>query len=456
MSRGDSSPPRDKPLTSPISQQLAGLLGADAVLPTDSYSIDDVVPPAVVQPRDRKGVAQVMRWASQTGAKVSPYGGGILAGLGNLPDRIDVVLDLSRLNRVTDYQPADLTATVEAGIALEDMRRELAHGEKLAPLEAPFPGRATIGGILATNCSGPLRFAYGLPRDWLIGVTVVGAGGQETKSGGRVVKNVTGYDLNKLYTGSLGTLGVILEASFKLTPRAEARAGLAASFPTLKEALSAGRSLVSQVFVPQGVQVVNRASAERLNLDLPSGADGLILALAEGRPRATARRVEESASVLSDAGAANIDRLQEPDTVSLAQRVTDLGWDEQTRPFLGLKIDLPPSVLDQFLDALQPVAGTGVIADVGFGTVQIFHWVNPFAQGGQEIDGAVAEIARVRALARSLGGTVVVEHCAKPVKAAIDVWEGCAGESELQIMRRIKEKFDPAGLLNPGRFIGRI
>ena len=397
-----------------------------------------------------------MRWASRTGARVSPYGGGVQTGLGNLPDRIDVVLDLSRLNRVTDYQPADLTATVEAGIPLEDMRRELAHGEKLAPLEAPFPGRATIGGILATNCSGPLRFAYGLPRDWLIGVTVVGADGQETKSGGRVVKNVTGYDLNKLYTGSLGTLGVIVEASFKLTPRAEARAGLAASFPTLKDALAAGRSLVSQVFVPQGVQVANRAAAERLHLDVPSGADGLILAFAEGRPRATARRVEESAKMLSDSGAVSIDRLAEPDTATLAQRLADLGWEAATRPILGLKIDLPPSVLGQFLDALQPAAGTGIIFDAGFGTVHVFHWTNPFAHGGQEIDGTVAEITRVRALARSLGGTVIVEHASPPVKAAIDVWEGCAGEMELQIMRRIKEKFDPAGILNPGRFIGRI
>ena len=111
-----------------------------------------------------------------------------------------------------------LTVTVEAGMTLDALHAELAQGRKYLPLEAPHPARATIGGTLSTNCTGPRRFAYGLPRDWLIGIAVVSPGGGESKAGGRVVKNVTGYDLNKLYTGSLGTLGVIVEASFKLTP----------------------------------------------------------------------------------------------------------------------------------------------------------------------------------------------------------------------------------------------
>ena len=137
-----------------------------------------------------------------------PFGGGVLP-----PDWATcrrgwtLSLDLSLLNRVVDYQPADLTVSAEAGITLESLRGELAQGEKYVPLEAPLPHRATVGGILATGYSGPMRYSYGLPRDWIIGINVVGTDGVETKAGGRVVKNVTGYDLNKLYTGFSGYPG---------------------------------------------------------------------------------------------------------------------------------------------------------------------------------------------------------------------------------------------------------
>ena len=129
-----------------------------------------------------------------------------------------IVLDISRVNRVIDYQPGDMTATVEAGITVDALQRELAVAGQFVPLESPLCGRATVGGTLATALSGPMAHAYGPPRDWLIGIGVVGADGVATKAGGRVVKNVTGYDLNRLYTGSLGTLGVIVEASFKVSP----------------------------------------------------------------------------------------------------------------------------------------------------------------------------------------------------------------------------------------------
>ena len=457
------SPSRDEHLNPPLSQQLAEFLGTEAVLPTDGYSVGGVGAEAVVRPASRQQVGQVLEWANRNRLSVVPWGGGVLSGLGNVSSRVDLVMDLSRLNRVVDYQPADLTATVEAGITLEEMRRQLAQGQKLVPLEAPFPRRATVGGILATNFSGPMRYTYGLPRDWLIGVTVAGATGEETRSGGKVVKNVTGYDLNKLYTGSLGSLGLFVEATFKLTPMAEAGAGLVASFPTLDGAIAAGRSLVSQVYAPQGLQVVNGTAAGKLGLELPSSCDGAALAFMEGRPRATARRTEESARLLSGAesgaesgaGAASAERLDEASSASLAQRLTELGWDEGSKPVLGLRIDLPPSRINLLMESLSPSPAVGIIADVGFGTVQVFHWQRTPAS---EADAAnlLSHIANVRAAAQRLGGTVVVEHCSPAVKEAIDVWEGCCGDSELEIMRRIKAKFDPQGILNPGRFIGRI
>lgn len=449
-------------MAAPVQQELTALLGSDAVLAADAaggaadlagYAVDGVRPLAVARPADRAGVAAVLRWAAMNGVAVLPRGGGVHCGLGNPPNQAGVALDLSRLNRVLDYQPADLTATVEGGITLGGMQRELAGGGKFVPLASPLAERATVGGILAANSSGPLRYSYGLPRDWLIGVSVIGSDGIETKAGGRVVKNVTGYDLNKLYIGSLGTLGVIVEATFKLSPLPDTGAALTAAFPALDSGIATGRSLISQVYAPQGVQVVNRPAARRLGLDTANpAAAAYLLAFFAGRPRAVARRREESDNLLSTAGSVAVESMDTVAGQSLLRRLTDLGWGADDRPALGMKVNLPPAAVGQLAAAVSQDEQWGVVADVGFGTVQLLRW-------GEAPDpaAAIGEIAAIREKARELGGTAVVEHCPLAVKAGIDVWGGGAAMAgELAIMRRIKDNLDPAGILNPGRFMGGL
>ena len=317
-------------------QPPAGLLSEKALLPAEThagYAIDELTPQWVVRPTSRREVAQILRWASSENKKLAPWGGGTQMSLGNPPERLDLVLDLSRLNQVVDFQPADLTVTVEAGITLESLQRHLASAGKFLPLEAPLAGRATVGGILATSSTGPLRHAYGLPRDWLIGIKVLSPAGEETKAGGRVVKNVTGYDLNKLYTGSLGTLGVIVEATFKLAPLPANQSVLVASFPSLQQGFEAGQTLLRQVFAPQGLQVINGTAARRFNLTATSTFQATtILAFFLGRPQALRRRLEESAQLLSRLGAASSEQIYDADASALIRRVTDLGWTEPTRP----------------------------------------------------------------------------------------------------------------------------
>ena len=447
-------------MTATLTQQLSHLLGADAVLPPEGYAVDGVVPQAVCRPTDRAGVLRALRWAAEQQMGVFPRGGGVLAALGNTPAQSGMVLDLSRLDRVLDYQPADLTATAEAGVTLESLRRELVQGGKFAPLAAPLPERATVGGILAANYSGPLRYAHGLPRDWLIGISVAGADGIESKAGGKVVKNVTGYDLNKLYTGSLGTLGVILEATFKLAPRPDAGAALVAGFPALSTAIAAARALIAQVYAPQGLPVVNRAVSQRLGLDIPGGGEALALAFLAGRPRSVARRVEESARLLREWGAGAVADLEEDEGQSLLGRLTDLGWGDDTRPTLGLKVNLPPAETGGLVASLNRSEDLGIVADPGFGVVNLLWWRdtpddNSDGDAG-DVNAIMAEIETARQAAHARNGTVVVEQCPLPVKAQIDVWQGAAGAAELAVMRRIKENFDPAGILNPGRFIGKL
>ena len=465
----------------PTLEPPASLLSPDSLLPSESnsgYAIDGLTPKWVIKPANRREAAQVLAWASSEGIKVAPWGGGTQIGLGNPPEELHLVLDLSRLDQVVDFQPADLTVTVEAGITLESLQRHLASAGKFLPLEAPLAGRATVGGILATSSVGPLRHAYGLPRDWLIGIRVISPAGEETKAGGRVVKNVTGYDLNKLYTGSFGTLGVIVEATFKLAPLLANQSALVASFPTVQQGIEAGRTLSRQVFAPLGLQVLNEPASRRLELDAASpGPDAaksaVVLAFFAGRPQALHRRLTESAQLLTKLGAANLEQKQDVDALALLRGVTDLGWAGETRPDLVrshlvrpqlvMKINLPPAASLQLSEWLQadPVFGghdaspeVGSMVDVGFGGIRLLSW--------DSSGGSAEDIRRLRKAAGGLGGSVVVEQCPLALKRELDVWGDLSSgmdpevDSGMEIMRRLKNKFDPNRTLNPGRFIGGL
>ena len=450
---------------------LAQSLGREGILPEErlgDYSVDGVVPRLAVCPTQRYEIVGIVRWAVEEGLAIVPRGGGTHIELGNIPARYDVALDLSRFNRVVDYQPADLTATVEAGITLAEFQRRLESGGKTLPVEAPLSGSATIGGILATGASGPMRASYGLPRDWLIGISVVGGTGVETKSGGKVVKNVTGYDLGKLYTGSMGTLGVIVEATFKLNPLPQRLQALVASFPSMASAIEAANGLSGQVYAPQGIQVIDGESWRRLSPDLlgPGREDietrdsaaraAMLAAFVSGRARSVGRRLSEGTDFLRANGASSVQALDGMGSQRLLQGVTDLGWERDSGPCLVLKAAVPPSMTSRVLSllphALENLPRAGTVADPGFGLVWLM-W-RPDALGDGDASVVVGVVDRVRDLARSLGGSAVVERAPMEVKRMTGVW-GPEPEG-VGIMRRIKGNLDPDGVFNPGRFAGDI
>ena len=463
-------------------EQLISLLGNDAVLPEwdlAGYAVEGLEPKAVVRPLDHQGISRALNWACSEGMSVVPRGGGTQLALGNVPDRADLVLDLSRYGSSTpDHRPADLTATVESGITLEVLQQELARQGQFLPLETPLASSATIGGALAANTSGPMRYSYGLPQDWLIGIGVVNAQGVETKAGGQVVKNVTGYDLNKLYAGSLGTLGIIVEATFKLSPLPQESRALAATFPSLQHGMQVTDDLLHQVCAPQGLQVMDLSAARHIGsttaifrgIEATADSRGaMVLAFFSGRSRATQRRMVEATRLLHDRGALDITSLERADSTSLLEKLTDMGWSSDSIPYLGLKLSLPPSAVGKLTNLLSDPARVpeaqhlinlepllpGVVADPGFGLVKLLWWAHEADDREPPADDRVAAaISRIRDLSRQLGGSTVVEHCPLSVKRGIDVW----GETTdaVEIMRRIKEKFDPARVLNPGRFVGGI
>ncbi len=435
-----------------MSEAVLRSAGVPNALPEDglsAYAIDGVAPLAVAFPSTVEEVSRTVRLAAGKGVGVTPYGGGVMMSLGNPPPAPGVVMVTRSLSRVVEYEPADLTVTVEAGVALAELQGRLAEEGQFLPLEAPCPERATVGGVLATAHSGPLSFAYGMPRDWLIGVKVVNANGAVTKGGGKVVKNVTGYDMNKLYTGSLGTLGVIVEAAFKVAPKPPAARTLVAGFRHLADALERASALLRSGVGPNAAIVVNGAASARLGLE-PGGCR--LLALFQGRQGIVDSRVGRAWAAVKEGGGRRADALSSDDGFRTWQRLTDLPWAGAEPPSLSVRFSLLPSktaALALALDSLEvPPFTHGLVADVGMGAVRSLWW------GGQGVPISVETVRRVTGIAESFGSRWVIEGRPAEVARELDVWGPVP--AAMDIMRRVKAALDPERTLNPGRFVGGL
>ena len=451
-------------MTTPYVDELSQIVPRRSLPPASvhaEYAIDGHSPMTVVVPEDRDQVAGVMRWAATSGVTVFPRGGGTKIALGNPPDAVGIVLDLSRINGVIDYQPGDMTATVEAGITVDGLQRELAAAGQFVPMESPLHGRATVGGTLATALSGPMAHAYGPPRDWLIGIGVVGADGVATKAGGRVVKNVTGYDLNRLYTGSLGTLGVIVEASFKVSPLQPEQFALLSPFDSMDDAVRAGWDALNLPSGPMSYLALTSGLARLFLAAHPEASmaqamgermGGLGLSFLSGRTAAVRRRVEDTSAALLNAGAIDAVAAGGDIPQSARQWILDLGWEEGTRPALVVRMVAPRRNISTLVDTCMRIGlletPSEILADPGFGSVRLLFWGDSDDQGIRE---AIGEVGRA---ASQHGASLVIEICHPSIKATLDVWGEEPGS--MKIMRRIKDQLDPQHLLNRGRFLGRI
>ncbi|HKQ65405.1 MAG TPA: FAD-binding oxidoreductase, partial [Methylomirabilota bacterium] len=243
------------------------------------YVVDGRTPEAAVFPGTIEEVAAVMAMASEVGRAVTVWGGGTATSVGMPPTGAGLVMGLRRMSRLLEHEPGDLTATVEAGITVDAFQSALRTRGQWLSLDPPDAGRATVGGVIATNACGPRRHLYGTARDLLIGVTVVTADGSVVKGGGKVVKNVAGYDLPKLFIGSYGTLGVIVEATVKLRPLAEQEELVSVRFERLKDAGAAVKALAASDLIPNAVELLDGAAAVGAGLAAsgPASSGGVLV-----------------------------------------------------------------------------------------------------------------------------------------------------------------------------------
>ena len=440
----------------PNTQSIERILGSDGISrDIEGYSIDGNHPKIIAFPGNIEQLSEVMVAASDANMAVTPWGGGTRVALGNAVSRLDMVVDLFRMSKIIAHNPADLTTTVEAGVTIENLRETLAeHGQFLA-LDPPLPARATIGGTLATGVSGPLKAQYGNPRDLVIGMKVVQADGTIVKSGGEVVKNVSGYDMARLHIGGLGTLGIIAEISFKLTPLPRSEATLLAAFETGQQCLDAGLSVFRSYVMPLALTAFDGKVNERAQIVDIDGNHFLAIRLG-GRPRTLERQLNDCASICREYNAKAIENMDEAQTSVIWRKLADFGWDEATTPLMTGRASVVPSKISSLVKAMEQSAGDSsfrpaIVYHPGYGTV-LLNW---FADTEDVSDEVVANVLnQARDAVHKAEGRMIIERCPVSVKARFDVWDD-VGEP-LTTMRRMKEQYDPKGILNPGRFVGGI
>jgi glycolate oxidase FAD binding subunit len=425
-----------------LRQTLSGLVTHQAREADPEDVVAGVRPRVVVEPATEEEVAEVLAFADRVGLKVLVRGGGTQLGLGLPPVGGDILLSTSRLDKVLEHEPHDQTISVQTGIRLADLQAHLAQTRQWLAIDPPLPDAATIGGIISTNISGARRLRFGAVRDQVIGIRIVLADGTIAKGGGKVVKNVAGYDLAKLFCGALGTLGVVVAASFRLYPLPSSRRTitLTSSSPELLSELAL--KVVASTLVPTAVDVLGPGDSEhpctlaiRFESGVPAALEDQSAAVVE-----LAGELAGSAHVLVDEEEAACWRSAD----DWSRRAPD---ESNT---LVLKASLLPGNVSPWLARLDSAAATAGVASrwrahIGHGTV--------YARLSGSEEALAGVVDEVRTPAQAERGSVVVQDAPSELARALDVWGTIAA---VDLMRRVKARFDPNATLNPGRFVGGI
>jgi glycolate oxidase FAD binding subunit len=441
-----------------------------------AYGVDGRLPKAVVYPETAAQVAQVLHWAQEQRLSVLPRGSGTMLSLGNLPTGSDIVLSTSRLHHICEYDAANFTVTAEAGVTFSQMARLAAEHVQTLPLQHAF-SPATLGSLIATNTSPPKRLLYGGLRDLLLGIRVALPSGEIAHFGGKVVKNVAGYDMCKLFLGSLGVFGVIVEATFKLYALPERDETLLAAFPSLQQGAGAAMQLAGSQLLPAQMLLLNPAAAQAV---IPQSvtdmtADGaLLLVNFEGMDEAVEHQLTALSRLCREWEAESVQVLCGEPQLELRQRAATVlqppasaiasaqsqhptpAAESAHESVIVARLGTLPSQVQANMQAVtlmfQAVApDVLVVGDCGLGMV----WWRIGCRGtesGAAHEPLVKALREIPRLVTAEGGYVIIEAAPPEIKGQLDVWG--TPPAAFPLLKALKAKFDPAGILNPGRYIG--
>ena len=468
---------------------LTEILGKENVI-TDpgviaEYAVDDMVPKVVVFPKNTEQVAEVVQLANRENLAIVARGSGTKMAMGNPPRKLDLVVCTARMNHMLDVDTSNLTMTVEAGVKFRDIQARLAtqedrcylpledlgaegdeiicsdrsHSGCFIPIDPPYANKATIGGIVATNSTGPRRLLYNLPRDCIIGIRFVSPNGDILGSGGKTVKNVSGYDVSKLMVGSMGSLGILCEMTIRLLPLPEKMQTLLVSFAGFSEAYTFAERIFETSLLPAAVEIMNGETYQQLTLeDSPSlDSNAYVAAIAlEAFAPAVSRMHNEILDMAKSSGAVAEAVLEEDDHrsfwLALSNLSTNLG-----NKFPGLikaKLNYPLSMGKGVIESGESIFKQANL-DYFFQT----HAGNGICHTGLLIDKedaavterAVAALGQLLDRCREIDGNMVIQSAPVDVKDKLNIW-GEIGSSFV-VMKRLKNQLDPTGIMSPGRFV---
>ncbi|UCF82784.1 MAG: FAD-binding oxidoreductase [Desulfobacteraceae bacterium] len=471
---------------------LAAIVGQDLIKIwpdiAAEYAVDGMMPKAVIFPKNTKEVSEVVKFANQKNLAIVPRGTGSKMSMGNPPKRLDLVICTSRMNHMIDVDTSNLTITMEAGVKFRDIQARLATEEDrcylpledltteadeascsdrsysgcFLPIDPSYSNTATIGGVVATNSAGPRRLLYNLPRDMILGVRVVAPNGEIAGAGGKTVKNVSGYDISKLMVGSMGSLGILCEMTFKLLPLPEKMETLLLSFESLSDASDFASRIFDTSLLPAAVEVMNGTTFANFRMeDVPkfrTGAYVVAVAL-EAFQEAVDRMATEIIDMARALRAKSHARIKYRAHLQFWLAVSDLDHTLAAK-FPGLikaKLNYRISEWkDIFNSSHKTLSQNGIehaiLAHAGSGICLINLLIDQSGNG--LTDKVVEAMEQLLERSRGSGGNMIIQSAPTHVKKRLKVW-GEVG-SDFVVMQRLKEQLDPSSIMSPGRFVGGL
>jgi glycolate oxidase FAD binding subunit len=456
-------------LASSLASRLESVVGPEYVHSTpnqlEKYQVDGATPAVALQPEAPEQAAEIIRIAVEEKLSIIPCGSRSALAIGNLPARYDLALDMTRISGIAHYDPGDLTISVNCGTHLAELAQILAEKNQFLPLAVPFFARATVGGAIASGLDSPLRHSYGTPRDFLIGAEFIDGTGRQAKSGGRVVKNVTGYDFHKLLYGSHGSLAVITRLNFRTFPLPPSRRGFLASFADETAALAFVNALTASFLTPTVLEVMSPEFA-RLFLEEQSPVASLRLDSQawtvcvgfEGTSEVCERYSRDLADLARTAAAQNAVIIHDAQFLAMLEilREAPASMRSAAEQSIVFRFATLPAQLPDLLRALRSFANSS--------------WMPPavLIRGGSVVylallpreadESALKQVAYFCNSVGSLRGKLEFSpwllFCPREWKSALNF--SAQTPVDLDLHRRIKKAFDPSGTFAPGRFVGGI
>ena len=448
----------DSKFASRLAQNSAALKIVSEEPALAAYEIDSKRPSASIFPTSSNEVAEAIKFAAAESLAVVPCGARTKLSIGAIPSRYDVALDVSGMNRVLAYEPRDLTLGVEPGTRFSSLAAILAREKQFVPLDPPFADNATIGGIIAADSISPLRQRFGGPRDFVLGMEFVTGYGVQSKSGGRVVKNVTGYDLHKPLIGSLGTLAVITRINFKTFPMPEREAGFVLKMRDFAAAHEFCRAVFESPLEPATLSVISAdvladVVARRDPAAPAATGEWSVFATAAGNEAVVARHRRDFFAIAARIQGAQVSELSPELCGEISQRIREFpryaknfGSSAIVVRIASLRSVLP-AVVEQLSRSIRSGEIPASILVHAFGVI----YVSLQPEAGQSLEAIATALNAIFAAMYNLDANARIESAPLELKKRFGVWGPRREDSDL--MARVKRVFDPGNILSPGRFV---